>query len=128
MLFPVKQEKLWNTMEDLLSECSQYLSKINCLNPPRMCCSILKTTDAGAGLGITNTEVRFKKAEITRIHSSDCVNRIHRAPRNSAQNIAEKTNATIGDALVDGSALRWEYFKPLDGLTIEEIDALSASE
>ena len=27
-----------------------------------------------------------------------------------------------------GSALRWEYFKPFDGLTIEEIDALSASE
>ena len=128
MLFSVEQEKLWNTMEDLLSGCSQYLSKIDCLNPPRRCCSILKTTDAGPGVGITNTEVRFRDAEIARSHSSDRVNRIHRTPGDSAQNEAERTNAAIGDALVDGSALRWEYSKPFDGLTIEEIDALSASE
>ena len=115
-------------MEDLLSECSQYLSKIDSLYPPRMFCSILKTTDAGPGVGITNTEVRFRDAEIARIHSSDRVNRIHRAPGDSAQNEAERTNAAIGDALVDGSALRWEYFKPFDGLTVEEIDALSVSE
>ena len=110
------------------SECSQYLSKIDCLNPPRRCCSILKTTDAGPGVGITNAEVRFRDAEIASIHSSDRVNRIHRAPGDSARNEAERTNAAIGDALVDGSALRWEYSKPFDGLTIEEIDALSASE
>ena len=128
MLFFVKQEKLWNSMEDLLSEFSQYLRKIDCLNPPRMSCSILTTTDAGPGVGITNTEVRFRDAEVARIHSSDRVNRIQRAPGDSAQNEAERTNAAIGDALVDGSALRWEYFKPFDGLTVEEIDALSASE
>ena len=85
MLFYVKQEKLWNSMEDLLSECSQYLRKIDCLDPPRMCCSILKTTDAGPGVGITNTEVRSRDAEIARIHSSDRVNRIHRTPGDSAQ-------------------------------------------
>ena len=45
-----------------------------------------------------------------------------------AQNEAERRNAGIGNALVDGSALRWEYFKPFDGLTLEEIDAISASE
>jgi len=95
MLFYVKQEK----REDLLSECSQYLSKTDCLNPPRMCCSILKTTDAGPGVGITNTEVRFRDAEIAHIHSSDRVNRIHRTPGDSAQNEAAGTNAAIGDAL-----------------------------
>lgn len=75
MLICVKQEKLWETMEDLLSECSRYLRKIDCLNPPRTCCSILKTTDAGPGVGITNTEVHFRDTEIARIH---------RAPGDSA--------------------------------------------
>ena len=79
-------------------------------------------------MGITNAEVCFRDAEIACIHSSDRVNRIHRAPGDSAQNEAERTNAAIGDVLVDGSALRWEYSKPFDGLTIEGIDALSASE
>ena len=60
MLIYVKQEKLWDTMEDLLSECSRYLRKIACLNPPRKCCSILKTTDAGPGVAMTNTEVPFR--------------------------------------------------------------------
>lgn len=55
----VKQEKLWNTVDDLLSKCSQYLRKIDCLHPSRTCCSIVKTTDAGHGEGITNIEVRF---------------------------------------------------------------------
>ena len=124
----VKQEKLWDTMEDLLSECSRYLRKIDCLNLPRTCCSILKTTDAGPGVGITNTEVRFKDAEIARIHSSDCVNRIHHAPGDSAQNEAERTNSAIGDALVDVSALRWQYFKPFVDMTAVGIAALSANE
>ena len=56
------------------------------------------------------------------------VNQIHHTPGDSAQNEAETTNAAIGDVLVDESAMRWEYSKPFDGLTIEEIDALSASE
>ena len=96
--------------------------------PPRRCYSILKTTDAGPGVGITNAEIRFRDAEIASIHSSDRVNQIHHTPGDSAQNEAERTNAAIGDVLVDESALRWEYSKPFDGLSIEEIDALSASE
>ena len=33
MFISVKQKKLWDTMENILSGCSQYLSKIDCLNP-----------------------------------------------------------------------------------------------
>ena len=115
-------------MENLLTECSQYLRKIDYLNPPRRCCNILKTIDAGPRVGITNTEVRFRDAEIAPIHSFDRVNRIHRASGGSAQNEAERPNAATGDALVDGSALRWQYFKPFDGTTAVEIGALSANE
>ena len=38
------------------------------------------------------------------------------------------TNASIGDALVDGTALKWEDFKPFDDLTVEKIKKLSATE
>lgn len=79
-------------------------------------------------MGIANTEVRFRDAEIARIHSSDRVNRIHRGSGGSAQNEAERTNAAIGDSLVDGSVLRWQYFKPFDSTTALEIGALSADE
>lgn len=55
-------------------------------------------------------------------------NRIHRAPGDSAQNEAERTNSSFCDAIVVGTALKWQYFKPFDGLTNEEITTLSASE
>ena len=96
------------------------------LRCPKFCCNILKTTDAGLGVGETNIEVCFRDVEITRIQSSECINIIHRAPGDSAQNEPERTNASIDDALVDGTALKWEYFKPFDGLTDEEIKKLSA--
>jgi hypothetical protein len=79
-------------------------------------------------VGVTNIKVHFRDIEIAWIHSSDRVNRIHRAPGDSAQNEAERTNASIGEALVDGTALKWKYYTPFDGLTSEEIDHLSSNE
>ena len=57
-----------------------------------------QATDAGPGVGVSNLEVRFRDIEIARIHSSDRVNRIHRAPGDSGQNEAERSNAAIGDS------------------------------
>ena len=52
-------------------------------------------------------------------------NRNHQAPGDSAQNEAERTNASIrigSDTLVNGMALKWEYFKSFDDqLTDEEM-------
>ena len=56
---------------------------------------------------------------------SDRVSRVHRAPGDSGQNEAERSNAAIGDALVDGSALKWNYYATLDGLSQYEIENLS---
>ena len=72
--------------------------------------------------------VRFRGIEITRIHSSDRVNRIHRAPGDSGQNEAERSNAAIGDALVEESALKWNYYGPLDGLSEDEVKNLSVTD
>ena len=66
--------------------------------------------------------------EMARIHSSDRVNRIHCAPGDSGQNEAERCNAAIGDALVDGSTLKWNHYGPLDGLTEDEVKNLSVTD
>ena len=128
MLAHVRQGKLWEETKDILSDCQQYLNDLDHLRCPKICCNILKTTDAGPGVGVSNIEARFRDIEIARIHSSDRVNRIRRAPGDSAQNESERTNTSIGDALVDGTALKWDYFKPFDGLSDEEIKKLSATQ
>lgn len=95
-----------------------------------MCCDVLKATDAGPGVGVSNIEVRFRcrDVETSIMHSSDRVNRIHRAPGDSGQNEAERSNAAIGDALVDGGSLKWQYYGPFDDLAEDEIVKLSISE
>lgn len=48
--------------------------------------------------------------------------------RETAENEAKRPNASIWDALVDGTVLKWEHFKPFDDLTDEEIKKLYATE
>ena len=73
----------------------------------------------------SNVEVKYRDVEMARIFNFDRVNRIHRARDDSGQNEAERSNACIGEALVDGGTMRWQYYKAFDGLTEEEIQALS---
>lgn len=56
------------------------------------------------------------------------MNKIHRAPHDSGQNEAERSNAAIGEALVDGRALYWEYFQPIDLISEEELKTLTVEE
>ena len=82
-------------------------------------------TDAGPGVGVSNVETKIRFVEMCRLQNSDRQIRIHRAPGDSAQNEAERTNACICDAIVDGGSLEWENFHPLKGLTDEQINQLS---
>ncbi|KAL9977063.1 hypothetical protein ACROYT_G014427 [Oculina patagonica] len=59
-------------------------------------CDVFDLTDAGPGVGVSNTHVRFRDAEIVRLHSSARKHRIHRARNDSGQNEADRTNAVIG--------------------------------
>ena len=62
---------------------------------------------------MSNFEVRFRDAKIALLHNSDRRARLHRATDDSGQNEAERSNACIGDALVDGGASKWEYYEQL---------------
>ena len=76
-------------------------------------------------MGCSNVEVRYRDAEMARILNSDRVNRVHRARDDSGQNEAERSNACIGETLVDGGPLKWKYHEALDNLTKEDIEELS---
>ena len=56
------------------------------------------------------------------------MNRIHRAPHDSGQNEAERSNTAIGEVLVDGRVLDWEYFQPTDLISEEELKTLTVEE
>ena len=84
MVTHVQQGKLWDVTKDILSDCQQYLNGLDHLRCPKICCNILKSNDAGPGVGVSNTEVRFKDVEVARIQSSERADRLHRAPDDSA--------------------------------------------
>ena len=61
------------------------------------------------------------------------LNHIHRARDDSGQNEAERSNACIGESIVDGGALKWKYHEALDNslgnkdfknLSIDELNKL----
>ncbi|CAH3032576.1 unnamed protein product, partial [Porites lobata] len=68
-------------------------------------------TDAGPSVGVSNYEVRFRDAELARVHNSDYRVRCHRWRGDSGQGEAERTNSAISDALVDGATLEWEKYR-----------------
>ena len=71
---------------------------------------------------------RWRLLERARIHNTNKVLRIHRAREDSGQNEAERLNARMGDNLCDGGSLKWQVYKPLHGLSEEEVRSLTSSE
>ena len=63
MLLHIQEGNWWTVTEDILKACEVYLKKLVPLKYPNNCCSIRKATDAGPGVGVTNTEVRFRYIE-----------------------------------------------------------------
>lgn len=122
------REELWELYTILLTKVEQTLICIKELNLPPVKPDILKATDAGPGVGSSNVEVKYRDVEMARIFNSNRVNRIHRARDDSGQNEAERSNACIGEALVDGGAMKWQYYEAFEGLTQEEIQALSLAD
>ena len=65
------------------------------------------------------------QAVIAQLHKSQRRSRLHRARGDSGQGESEWTNACIGEALADAGALKWEYHKPCEGMSKEQIENLT---
>ncbi|XP_070561926.1 uncharacterized protein [Ptychodera flava] len=102
----VSASDVWDKIGELLQIIHDVSDSMKHIGIPKCYGDILKATDAGPGVGISNTEVRYRDIEIVRIHGTERMNRCHRAPHDSGQNEAERSNAAIGEALVDGGALK----------------------
>lgn len=120
-------ERLWQVFEGLVNDNS-ILKKMSEFNLATVKPRILELTNGGPGVGVSSFEVRFRDAEIALLHNSDRRVRVHRATNDSGQNEAERSNACIGDALVDGGSLKWEYYEQYHGLEEEDLKRLSAKE
>ncbi len=120
--------EFWSQVESLLELSHKTLQFIDQLLLPRLYNYILEATDAGPGVGVSNLEVKYRDIEMARINGWTHLNRVHRAPHDSGQNEAERSNAAIGEALVTGQTIKWNYFHATDGLNTEQIDLLSVEE
>ncbi|XP_070539440.1 uncharacterized protein [Ptychodera flava] len=116
--------KLWKMYTHLISQCDTLLSKITEMRLPPVRPIVCELTDAGPGVGIRNHDVRFRSAERIRIHNIDRMTRLHLARGDSSYNEVERTNAAIGNALVDGGGIKWDYHSPFEDLSPEEIQQL----
>lgn len=118
--------KLWNTTSKLLSEVKEtnhtgnellglyskltgeitrLLEFIGALKLPQVKPRQNEFTDGGPGVGVSNFQSRFRSAEWFCIHSLDRLLRVHRVTGDSSQKEAERMNAAIGNAMVDGRSL-----------------------
>ena len=93
---------------------------INGLKLLPLCDHILQAKDAGPRVGA------FKTLRCQGFNTWTHMNRIHRAPHDSGQNEAERSQAAMGQAFVDGRALHWEYFQPTDLIRMKELRGRSS--
>ena len=64
-------DSLWNIYEKLANLGNKLLQKISQYKLALVKPCILKLTDGGPGVGVSNFEVRFRDAEIAMLHNSD---------------------------------------------------------
>ena len=118
----------WDDYGTMLQKCKNLLDLLKSLDLPFVRPRWAEFTDAGPGVGVNNSEVSFRDAELARIYCYDYRIRVHRGAGDSGQNEAERTNLAIGDSVVDGATINWEHHKRFEGLSEDEIASLSLEE
>lgn len=85
--------------------------------------NVLELTDKGPGAGVHNIEVQDLFLLVCQLLESDHRIHLHRAPHDSVQNEAERTNAAIGEALTTGSPVAPPN-DPFHGLPTAELERM----
>lgn len=127
----LQDEQKWlsyNGTYKLLRKANHILEHIAELKLPPVKPNWADLTDAGPGVGVSNYEVRFRDAELARVHRSDYRVRVHRSRGDSGQNEAERTNSAISDSVVDGSTIDSNFYKRFDDLMDKEIAEMTPSD
>ena len=110
--------------EDLSKLLMPALHSIDSFHLPVLKTRAIEFTDAGPGVGVGNFEVRIRAAQRVKILDLDYLMRHHLAPGDSSNEV-ERVQSLVGDAIVDGGAIPWEYRQRQP---IDELDAYSIQE
>ena len=116
-------DKLIEKSEGTLVLAQEVLTYLKNINAPVLKPHVLEETDKGPGVSVWNGDVWFRDAEKARLECSDWRMRIHLATHDTCP--AERVNASMGDAVVDGGSLKCDYFLVFEDMSDEEISALS---
>lgn len=122
------KDAIIDSCNTLLTSCNTALDRIQDIGLPCIKPRWSELTDAGPGVSVTNFDVQTRVAELCRLWNLDYYIRLHRSRGDSGQNEAERTNSAIGDAMVDGGTINWEYYPVFHGLTDEEIQNLTVED
>lgn len=115
----VTGNSLWGDFTaDVLQKANHILDHTAELNLPPVKPNWADLTDARPGVGVSNYEVRFRDAELARIHRSDYRVCVHHSHGDSRQNKAERTN----------SAVDWNFYKRFDDLTDKDVVGMTQSD
>ena len=109
--------------EGALVLAQEVLTYLKNINAPVLKPRVLEETDKGPGVSVWNSDVWLRDAEKARQECSDYRMHIHLATHDTCP--AERVNAAIGDAVVDGGSLKCDYFSVFEDMSDEEISALS---
>ena len=113
---------------ELMALCDNICEKVKTYpNRPVPYPNMLELTDKGPGAGVHNHEVQDLFVLVCKLLESDHRMRIHRAPHDSAQNEAERTNAAIGEALATGRPVE-PPADPFHGLTASQMESMTLKE
>ena len=126
-----------NDSLDTFNQCDINSCHRKCGSVCNICSALLECLDdlrlpgvkprwaAGLGVGVSSFDVRFRDAELAGPYSSDLRCKVHRSREDSGQNEAERTNAAIGDSVVDGGTIQWEKRKRFEGMTEDDIEQMT---
>ena len=118
---------IWTCIEQILDKSRILLCSLK-VNMPIMKTRFIEFTDGGPGVGVSNRDVHYRIAERFRICDADFLIRHHLSNDDSSQNEVERCQSYVGDALCDGGALDWEYKKPLDGISENELAMMESED
>ena len=116
-------DKLIEKSEGALALAQEVLKYLKNINAPVLKPRVLEDTDKGPGVSFWNGDIWFRDAEKARLECCDWRMRTHLATHDTCP--AERVNAAIGDAVVDGGPLKCDYFSVFGDMSDEEISALS---
>lgn len=104
-------KEIHNIYNTLKGHCTDIIEEMCNLEVPLPSVkpNAMELTDGGPRVSVGNYDVKCRCAEQARIYNLDRHGRFHMCREDQGRNEEERSNAAIGNALVDGGIIDWEH-------------------